>query len=328
MKRKCNTLFMLVFLMLMISGCGNAQPITNNQEAPKEASYQPVEIQNNDRVITFTEAPKRAVTLNQHVTEVMLALGLEDSMVGTAYLDDEILPEYQQQYAKIPVLSDKYPSKEVLVAAEPDFVYAGWISAFSENNSGSIEELEKMGMKGYIHESSLIVGPTLEDVYMDIINIGKIFNVEAKAIELKENMQKEMKQIQEKIGKVESPIPVFVFDSGEESPFTVGKNYMTQLIALAGGQNVFSDLEKNWGNVNWEEVVQRNPEIIVIVDYGEQTAEQKINQLKSNPALTSVPAIENERFVVLPLSAAAEGIRAPMALQILAEGFYPDQFKK
>ena len=38
-------------------------------------------------------SPQRAVTMNQGTTEVMLALGLEDRMAGTAYLDDYIWPE-------------------------------------------------------------------------------------------------------------------------------------------------------------------------------------------------------------------------------------------
>ncbi|WP_394137162.1 hypothetical protein [Cytobacillus oceanisediminis] len=52
------------------------------------------------RTITFVEAPKRAVSLNQHATEIMLALGLEDSMAGTAFLDDEILLQYRMLIKK------------------------------------------------------------------------------------------------------------------------------------------------------------------------------------------------------------------------------------
>jgi len=53
--------------------------------------------------------------------------------------------------------------------------------------------------------------------------------------------------------------------------------------------------------------------------------EQKKALLLSNAALADVAAIRNKRFVVMPLSAAAEGVRAPMALRTLAGGFYPDK---
>ena len=80
------------------------------------------------------KAPQRAVTLNQGTTEVMLALGLADSMVGTAYLDDEIWPELAAEYAKVPVISEFYPKADELMALQPDFLYGSYSSAFSSNS--------------------------------------------------------------------------------------------------------------------------------------------------------------------------------------------------
>ncbi|MFC4770252.1 ABC transporter substrate-binding protein [Effusibacillus consociatus] len=327
--------FVLLFLtavLAVLPACGSSTKETSTQattqESAKSTAYQPVTIENYNRTLTFKEVPKRAVTLNQHVTEIMLALGLEDRMVGTAYLDDKILPEFQEAYSKIPVLSNKYPSKEVFMAAQPDFVYAGWKSAFTEKAVGTVEELEKAGIRAYLQESSDMTAPTLEDVYKDIQNIGRIFNVEAKANETINKMKKDMEQITKQIGPVDKPLKVFVYDSGEDQAFTAANNYMTRLISLAGGKNVFDDIQKGWAKVNWEEVVNRNPEVIIIVDYGEKTVAQKQDLLLAKKELADVPAIKNKRFIVLPLSAAAEGIRAPLALKILSKGFYPDKFKE
>ncbi len=71
--------------------------------------------------ITIDEAPNRAITLNQQATEVMLALGLEDHMVGTAYLEDEIPAQWQDAYDQVPVIAENYPAKEVVLIEEPDF---------------------------------------------------------------------------------------------------------------------------------------------------------------------------------------------------------------
>ena len=79
---------------------------------------------------TYERPPARAVTLNQAATEVMLALHLEDRLVGTAYLDDRILPGLSAAYERVPVLASKYPSMEVLLAARPDFLYAAYPGAF------------------------------------------------------------------------------------------------------------------------------------------------------------------------------------------------------
>ncbi len=48
--------------------------------------------------LTYERAPEHAVTMNQAPTEVLLALGLQDKMAGTAYIDDAILPEFEESY--------------------------------------------------------------------------------------------------------------------------------------------------------------------------------------------------------------------------------------
>ncbi len=317
--------------MLLVSACGSTPttqaPAKTEQTAAPAAESKPVTLTNNGIEMTYPTAPERAVTLNQHVTEIMLALGLADKMVGTAYLDDEILPELKADYDKIPVLSDKYPTKEVLLAANPDFVYAGWKSGFGEKGVGSMQDLEKVGIKSYLQASSSMPGPTIDDVFADITNIGRIFRVEDKANDLINKMKSELDQTISKIGKVDEPLKVFVYDNGEDKPFTAANNYMTSLIKTAGGKNIFDDIQKGWAEVSWEQVVSRNPDVIIIVDYGDRTVEQKRNFLLTKKELADIPAIKNQRLMVLPLSAASEGVRAPIALKILAEGLYPDKFK-
>lgn len=317
--------------MLLVSACGSTTttqaPAKTEQTAAPAAEGKAVTLTNNGIEMTYPTAPERAVTLNQHVTEIMLTLGLADKMVGTAYLDDEILPELKADYDKIPVLSDKYPTKEVLLAANPDFVYAGWKSGFGEKGVGSMQDLEKVGIKSYLQTSSSMPGPTIDDVFADITNIGRIFRVEDKADDLINKMKSEMDQTLSKIGKVDEPLKVFVYDNGEDKPFTAANNYMTSLIKTAGGKNIFDDIQKGWAEVSWEQVVSRNPDVIIIVDYGDRTVEQKRNFLLTKKELADIPAIKNQRLMVLPLSAASEGVRAPIALKILAEGLYPDKFK-
>ncbi|MGG3838768.1 ABC transporter substrate-binding protein [Paenibacillus thiaminolyticus] len=321
----------MTMLLVLLSACGSSeQPDAKRQAQAEQPASQvseigTVELENMGEKLSFPDVPKRAVTLNQHATEVMLALGLEESMVGTAYLDDSILPEYKEKYDKIQVLADKYPSKEVFLSVSPDFAYAGWKSAFGEKALGSRADLAGQGVLTYVQESSNKAAPTLEDVYQDILNIGRIFRVEDRAEAVVNDMRKKLEDIQAQIGNVSEPLNVFVFDSGEDKAFTAANTYLTSLIAKVGGKNIFDDIDKGWAEVSWEEVVSRDPDVIVIVDYGDTTAEQKQELLLNKAPLADVKAIKNKRFIVLPLSAAAEGIRAPIALQTLAAGLYPDK---
>ncbi|MGW9528696.1 ABC transporter substrate-binding protein [Paenibacillus terrae] len=335
-RKSAISLVILVLAMALLSACGAGNTVqksdssaTEQQPAASQSGTKgtSVELENMGIKMVFPEAPKRAITLNQHATEVMLALGLESSMVGTAYLDDTILPEYKAQYDKIPVLAKHYPPKEVFMAAAPDFAYAGWKSAFNDKNLGSREELTKQGVTTYVQESSNKPGPTLQDVYQDMLNIGRIFRVEDRAEKLVGSIREQVEFIQTQIGTVEKAPKVFVYDSGEDKPFTAANNYLTSLIKSVKAKNIFDDIDKSFAEVSWEEVVRRNPDVIVILDYGDASLADKENLLLSKPALAGVEAIINKRFVVLPLSAAAEGVRAPIALKTLASGLYPDKVK-
>ncbi|WP_068984137.1 MULTISPECIES: ABC transporter substrate-binding protein [Lysinibacillus] len=323
----------LVFAIAIIAILGACNAKDKSESAAQGEKVEPAQtdkteitIDNNGTTQVYTEAPKKAISLNQHVTEIMLALGLEDSMVGTAYLDDNIYEPLQAAYDKVPVLAKQYPSKEQVIDAEADFLYGGWKSAFGEKGVGTQEELEALGIHTYLHTASSMTKPTLEDIFTDIRNIAKIFRVEERGDALIAQMTKDVEAVRAKLPQNGEELRVLVFDSGDKDVLTAGQNFMNELVTIAGGKNIFGDVESGWTTVSKEDAVDRNPEVVVVVDYGETKAEQKINFLKNDPALKEMEAVKNEHFVILPLSAASEGVRAAEAIQILAKGFYPENF--
>ena len=80
----------------------------------------------------------------------MLALGLQDRLVGTAYLDDQMLPELADAYRQVPVLASQYPSREVLFAAKPDLLYAAYLSAFGRSGVGLRADWKSRGIDTYL----------------------------------------------------------------------------------------------------------------------------------------------------------------------------------
>ncbi|MFJ7954038.1 ABC transporter substrate-binding protein [Lysinibacillus sp. NPDC096418] len=323
-------LILAIAMLSILAACGNDKAqkseTENEQWDPAQAAATEVTIENNDTTQIYTEAPKKAISLNQHVTEIMLALGLEDSMVGTAYLDDKIYAPLKAAYDQVPVLAEQYPTKEQVIDAEADFLYAGWKSGFSEKGVGTPEELETLGIHTYLHTSSSTTNPSLEDIFTDIRNIAKIFEVEERGEALIVQMSQEVEDIRAKLPQGKEELRVLIFDNGKQDVTTAGQNFMNELVTVAGGKNIFGDVESGWTTVSKEDTVERNPEVIVVIDYGSTSVEEKINFLKNDPALKETDAVMNERFVTLPLSAASEGVRAAEAIQILAQGFYPDNF--
>jgi len=330
--KKLFSLLLILVLVFSFSGCiKNADENSAIEEKPSESeiesefeSFSVVTFQ--DKEVTYDHIPEKAVSFNLHTTENLIALGLEDKIVGTSFGNAEILPEYKEIYDKIPQLADKYPSLEVLLSSDPDFVY-GRSSAFGEKGVASVDTFVENGIMPYVSKATYIAGATMEDTFSDFETLGKIFGVEDRANEIIEDMKNTIKNIEGKLKDKEDKVKVFVYDSGTDDAFTAGKSLETDIISKAGGENLFSDIEKTWVHVSWEEVVDRNPDVIVINDYGDTSAEDKIKMLKENKALSEVNAIKNDNFVVLPLPSVFTGIRNGEAINYLAESFYPEVFK-
>ncbi len=289
----------------------------------------PVTVKSCEREVTFDAAPSRAISNDVNLTEMMLVLGLTDRMVGYTgisgwkTLDEEI----RAGVAELPELSAKYPTKEVLAGAEPDFFFAGWNYGMKVGGEVTPETLEPLGIQTYeLTESCIHIGPkaksSMDDMYADILNLGSIFGVEERAQELVAGWIARLTEVTARVDR-STPLRVFVYDSGEEAPFTAGAYAMpTALIEAAGGVNIMSDLEKSWAEIGWEPVVERNPEVIVIVNYGDVTADQKIAFMKDNAAFANIDAVKNDRFVVLEYVEATPGPRNIKAVEKLIAGFW------
>lgn len=297
--------------------------------APAFASSFPVTVQSCNREVTFDAAPARAVSNDVDLTEMMLALKLNDRMVGYTGVSgwktlDETL---RQGVAELPELSPEYPTKEVLLGADADFYFAGWNYGMRVGGDVTPDSLAPFGIKVYeLTESCIHImekpKASIDDMYNDLLNLGRIFGKEEDAVALVDGYKDELADFTATLPALEKPVSVFVYDSGDDKPFTAGRFGMpTALIEAAGGTNIMDDVASSWVEVGWEPVIERNPEVIVIVNYGSVTAEQKIDFMKSNPAFKDIPAVRNDRFVVLEYVEATPGPRNIAAIKHLAEAF-------
>ena len=285
-----------------------------------------VSVDSCNRTVTFDSPPQRAISNDVNLTEMMLVLGLSDKMVGYTgisgwkTLDEEMRLGVKQ----LPELSPKYPTKEVLVGADADFFFAGWNYGMKVGGEVTPETLKPFGINVYELTESCIHIMTkkkvsMDDMYNDLLNLGRIFQIENHAKKLVDAYRSDLNKFTQKL-KTTSAKKVFVYDSGGDTPFTAGRYAMpTALIEAAGGINIMDDFQKSWGTVTWEEVIDRNPEVVVIVNYGKVTAEQKRNFMMSNPAIANIDAVKNNRFVTLEYVEATPGPRNIKAIKKLAK---------
>ncbi|MCE7010348.1 ABC transporter substrate-binding protein [Kibdelosporangium philippinense] len=306
----------LLTALVALSGCAESKPA---------ATAEGVTIDNCGTRITFDGVPQRVIGYYQHPTEIMVALGLQDKIVGTAYPDNDPLPRYADVYTAIPKISDKDASFEQLLAKTPDLVYGGYDSTFDDKEGRSREAFTKAGIKTYLsREACNDRAVTMDDVWEEFRTVGRIFQIPERAEAVITELKATVTKTTTRLNGVQ-PVKVFVFDSGEATAFTSGGTGIgNEVIKLAGGQNVFADTQKDWADVSWEQVLQRSPDVIVIYDYfGTPAVDKKIEFLLGKPELASVPAIKNRKFSTLTLQDTVLGVRAPYAVESLAKQLHP-----
>lgn len=297
------------------------------------AEEEPVVIENMGRTTTYEEAPETAVALSYSIAEIMVALGLEDKIVAIApsmYILDQVSEEYRETVGSFPVLEGSYgvPTLETVLDTGAEFVF-GDAYSFYASGVGTAEDFEAAGVNIYATEGTYVEDATFENIYNDIINIGKFFRVEERAEELVAQLREREASVEASVAGLE-PVRVFYFDSdtgGGVDMSTVGNTGLQSLmLEMAGAENIFSDVEGQFVAVSWEDVVDRDPEYIIVCDYyGEGYADEKIAELKANPATMDMDAVVNDRFIVVPGLAMFPSLECMDAVELIAAGLHPDE---
>ncbi|SDJ90752.1 ABC transporter substrate-binding protein [Streptomyces indicus] len=300
-------------LALLLTGCG--AEVTPDAGT---AAATTTKVKRCGETVTYKK-PERAVAYEGGSADKLFSLGLADRVHG--YVMPPANPPvsespWAKDYAKVKMLSDDLLNKEIVVEAKSDLVVAGWNSGFSDQRGITPEILDKLGIQSFMHTESCFNYPgfpqkttPFEGLYADLERLGQIFQVEDRAEKVVADLKKRVSAVAAKAPKSEDPAPVFLYDSGTDQPFTAGSQVPpNDIIRTAGGRNVFDGLDQRWTQVTWEAVTKAQPEVIMILDYGDQPAEQKIAFLKKSPHTKDLPAVKNDRFFILDYN---EGISGP-----------------
>ncbi|MCX0272959.1 ABC transporter substrate-binding protein [Nocardia zapadnayensis] len=315
--------------VLVTTACG-----AEIQEAPKNASGESVTVTNCGTPLTIDRVPERVVTNDTWITEIMLALGLADRLVGyTSYPGKErdiATSPWKADFERVPALGDAF-TREVVQAAAPDFVFAGWNYGFKESIGLTPDWVRSIGAVPYqLTEACRQPGTTrrgvmepLDALYTDLTALGDIFGVREKADQLVSQYREQVAGARDSAPEGQEPARVFLFDSATPEPFTSGRTAApSQIIREAGGTNIFDDLNDSWTTTSWEAVAQRDPQAIVIVDYGagpENSVPAKIEQLRRHPLMAGTTAVRENNLIALPYAALVEGPRNPQAVVTVAD---------
>ena len=122
--------------------------------------------------VTFTHVPETIISCNPNAGDELMALGLGDKIIATAYNNTQVNPQWREEYEAIPTVAESYISLETILSLEPDFVY-GRSSSFSEKNNTTHDTLSGYGIMSLSSIEGYTVGADVDVVYQDFYDLGR-----------------------------------------------------------------------------------------------------------------------------------------------------------
>lgn len=294
----------------------------------------PVVVENCGHTLRFKAAPQRVVALYPPATELLLALELKKYIVGAAFTQAEpVLPELMEDYRSLKSLSAAFGvPREIMLSLRPDLVVDNQPDYFYNpaNGFASQEELRAAGAQVYTVgmncERRAPAGQCIEDTFIDLRNLGKIFGVSARAEHLIAQMQARLAKVRARV-KGMPPVKVLLYDIGQ-GPLQVmgGKSTRFVVFKALGCRNAFPDLI--YGPVSVEQVAVSDADYFVVLGYafpGAASTQERVAYLKKTFANT--PAVARGRIFTMPYNYMNPGIQNVEGLEFLARHIYPQAFK-
>ncbi|MFF1817379.1 ABC transporter substrate-binding protein [Kribbella sp. NPDC058245] len=332
-----------VLLLGLLAGCGTATAVN-----PPGST---ITVQNCGLDVTVSGPPKRVFAAYQPAIEMAHALGISDRLVGTAYLDAEVLPEYATAQAKAKYYKN-LPSREELLAANPDFVLSGFNDVFSagggsDQSFGSRKSLAELGIQTWIFSplcptadglGDEAIDPSsvsMDNVYADLRGLGKLFGVEDRAEAVIADQSDRIAAVEAKVKNAPKPTVAILRPGLEGGGLTVsgGPDFGTVLIKQAGGVNAFADLtSKRNVKIGVEELIKRNPDYILIsgcCDASLTPASTKpdVDKMLANPAFQNLKAVRDKHVVPWLFANHSAGVRGAYTTEDIAKTIHPDLFR-
>ena len=251
----------------------------------------------NEIETTYEKAPEKVLAVYQGSIETMLALGLEDHL-------------------------------ETVTMLKPDMILS-WSSLFSDENLGNVTDWIDKGCNTYYNTNTRPDGDrTLENEFTDILNIGKIFDVQDKAQAIVDDAKAVIDKTLTATADVKDKPSVMVLEPlGDDitnyGVKSLGGDMVTQLGATLANPDA--------STVGKEDIIAANPDVIFVVympyagDDPETVKNSQLAVIQDDESLKSLDAVKNGRVYPIMLSEMyASATRTQDGIETFAKGLYPD----
>lgn len=304
--------------------------LANLPPAISDLATFPVTINNCGRTLTFAQPPRRVISLWQPSNELLLALGVQEQVIGFAGNYTALPASLSQAAAKIPTLGSatQWPSREVILTKNPDLVISEGLEGFAFDPAqgyATVAELEQNGALVFSTGSSCnpleSASRGIEVVYEDLQTLGRIFGVSERAEQLIAKLRQHQEKIIQRV-KRRKPISTAFYNGGEGPLLVLTTGVWEDSIRKAGGKNVFAN---EVFQVGVEEFANSEADVILIGVYPGQDAAPLIAFLKKT--FPDLPAVRADHLHPIPTIETEASIRIMNGLEKIARAIHPEAFE-
>lgn len=313
---------MLAAAVLLLSGCAGAD------SDPSSTASDGISVDNCGMEVAFDAPPERVFAMNPSAIENLIELGVEDRIVGAVGDPERMREDLRATAEEIDIIhpgGEDYPSSEAILETEPDFIYSVYPSAFrADGGVATREELRDLGVRSYLapgrcpdrdDEQPL----EFDEVWTELREVGTLLGAEDQAEEVVAEQQETLTTVRADLPEDVGDLDVFWWDMGTGDGPTAGGccGAPGMILRELGVNNAFDDLPDHWSSTSWEQVVERDPDLVVVADFGGDDIDDKLSFIEGDPTLRELRAFREDAVVVLPFSQTTPGLQNVTAIETI-----------
>jgi len=259
----------------------------------------------------------RLISLAPNVTEIIFALDAEEMLIG---VDDYSV--YPPEASDLPHMGTYLaPNMEAIVAANPDAVF------ILDTDENAVDMLTRLGINVVV-----LPGDTVSDTLESIATIGEYTKHQNRATEIIRNYENTVSEISSALDGIDRVSVVLVIGRNpgrlQDIYVSGGGSFLSELIEIAGGANVFGDTGAPAPLIGVESIIERDPDIILDSTLAKGASDEEYDALVDDwSELESLKAVQTGRvYAVREGWIQIPGAHLDESLRLLASWFHPEIF--
>ena len=235
------------------------------------------------RQVTIPRRPERIISLSPGHTETLYALGLGERIIATDTYSD--YPSANK--AKAILKTYPKPNIEQIVALHPDLVVV------LVESDDVIQQLSAQGIPVL-----KFFPDTFDGVLTDIDRLGMATGTRTRAEEITAAMRERARAIAARTQSAPRVRVLYELDASDPTrPFVAGgRGYYSALVPMAGGENIFADINAPSGQVSAEQIIARDPQVILLADAHVPYNPQTPAMVRARPGWNQISAVRENRI--------------------------------